>query len=659
MSLLMPSIAWWLGGIACLVAAVWYWVRRTITPVYWCAVLCCGLWIGYQAQSTGVGAPRSWSTDMPAVLTGTVQRIIREDSVSVRCIVRGTLDAQALPAYRDVGMVLTIVQPNAKREVLAVGNRIYAQVRARVPQLGTLPGEWNERMYYSSLDVQWLAIATGKHVALLQRGTPISTLPQRLAGAVGKRVQELFPHETEGIARALLIGDKSGMSTERRQVFSLAGTAHVLAVSGLHVGVVAVVLLVVFGRIRPAWLRFVVFALVLCSYALVTGLQPSMIRATTMAILLLLLHLLQREGHLFNVLCAAVVCMLLMQPYVLYSVGFYLSVASLVGIALLYPIVEGFWLRIFSARNAVSRFLATSLAVSLSASAVVAPLVAMFFGVYSLIAPLANIAVVPLMSLGMVYSLCAVLSSLVSGSVAMLFVASADMLFRVAEALTAFAASLPFAAVQGKAAVWLALAASAATLYVCCAHRIRLAAFRAVVALVLVVLTAMLTHSDGTKKLVLIPRGQVAVALIPAEPKHSVVVLQDRKPGLYPRGDRGLERWLADVGDTLTVVASGPAALYCASQFRTVPLRAVIVPSLRYKTPKFWRALDSLEKRGIRVVNAQQYVHLCTSMVFYETGKERVEWDVWRNVLTCVHQRNKREISLPQLSRFEDIALER
>lgn len=658
-ALFAPTAALWVWSAVTVAAVVWAVLHRLLWPIYWCAIIGCGLWIGYQARGTGMGTPRSWSTEMPAVLTGTVQRVLSSDSLAVRCIVRGVLDAQALPAQHSVGVVLTIAKPHRKRVFLVPGNRIYAEVRTRVPRVGTLPGEWNERMYYSSIDVQWLAIATGNNVALVERSSAFSALPQRIAGAIGQRIQQLFPSESEGIARALLIGDKSGIRSVQKQAFSLAGTAHVLAVSGLHVGVIAVALLVLLGRMRQPWLRFAVFGVALCCYALLTGLQPSMVRATTMAILLLMLQLLQREGHLFNILCAAVVCMLFVQPYLLFSLGFYLSVASLAGIALLYPIVERFWFRFLPVHRAGVRFVATSLSVSLSASAVVAPLVAVFFSVYSLIAPVVNIAVVPLMSLGMVYTLCAVLCSAVSEPVAMAFVAIADALFRIAENITLFAASLPYAAVQGSSAVWVAVAASVATLYVCTAQRMRTALFRTAASVAIAALAGAVFRSEETPSIVVIPRSHVVAAVIPVAQKHRVLVLQDRKPGLYPIGDRGLERYLLALGDTLTVVATGPAALYCASRLGSTPVRAVLAPSLHYKVPKVWHALDSLEKRNVRVVNARQYVQICSSMVFYEAGKERVEWDVWRNVLTITRGRDRRELSLPQLSRVEHIALQR
>jgi len=149
--------------------------------------------------------------------------------------------------------------------------------------------------------------------------------------------QHITQPRENGIAKALILGIKDHLDNDLKKAYSAAGAMHVLAVSGLHVGIVYLLIRLLFGRIirLGIWGRYV-FALlsilIIWLYAAVTGLSPSVLRAGTMFTLVAISDATFRESNIYNTLGVAAFILLLIEPYLIYSVGFQLSFAAVFGI---------------------------------------------------------------------------------------------------------------------------------------------------------------------------------------------------------------------------------------------------------------------------------------------------------------------------------------
>ena len=254
---------------------------------------------------------------------------------------------------------------------------------------------------------------------------------------------------TLALLSAMTLGDKSMISTEQQQDYSVAGGSHILALSGLHIGLLYMILLTLVTaamslvrRVLHADMyrskRIIVQVATLVavwSYVMVVGCQPSVVRAATMLTVYGLVSLLNRSRQSLNTLAIAAVVMLFVNPLSLWDVGFQLSFMAVLGIVLLSP------------RRRLNGLL-SMLWVTVSAQIGVAPLILYYFGRFSCYFLLANVLVVP----------CATL--LLYGAVAIWlltpFVAvqrwAADVLGAVAgwmDAGVAWIASLPGASVEG------------------------------------------------------------------------------------------------------------------------------------------------------------------------------------------------------------------
>ena len=217
----------------------------------------------------------------------------------------------------------------------------------------------------------------------------LSTLPARIAHWLGERVEEIFSSESAPFLKALLLGDDSGFTEEQESDLSETGLYHITAVSGMHFGYLFMMLSFLVGIHRPRRLAAVTVPVVLL-YMLLVGASASVVRACIMMLFVLAGPLLGRESDSLTSLSAALLALLIANPLSIAGVGLQLSFASMVGLLVLAP-------RIFAllpaGRNALWRFVRSSLAASLGATICTAPLTAFYFNRIPLVGPVANILV--------------------------------------------------------------------------------------------------------------------------------------------------------------------------------------------------------------------------------------------------------------------------
>lgn len=167
----------------------------------------------------------------------------------------------------------------------------------------------------------------------------------KLAADIRRNLEKVLARNLEarelGVAEALVLGQKHLLEKETKEAFSGVGAMHILAVSGLHVGLVFLLFNVLFAPVKR--IRFgrtihtVLIILMIVSYAAITGFSPSVTRASLMFILISLGLVLNRMGNTFNTIFASAFLMLLYNPNYLYDVGFQLSYTAVIGIVYLYP----------------------------------------------------------------------------------------------------------------------------------------------------------------------------------------------------------------------------------------------------------------------------------------------------------------------------------
>jgi competence protein ComEC len=271
-----------------------------------------------------------------------------------------------------------------------------------------------------------------------------------------------LPWEQSGVMEALLIGARVDLPHRVADDFESTGTIHLLATAGLHVGLLAALLISFwrYARIpRRAGLLLTIAAEIL--YAMVAGGRPSIVRAAIVVSVVLFGMFLEREPDLPNALSLAAFGLLLYDPRNLSDPGFQLSFATVITIVLLMPYAEGLLNRIGRRRNdglpetAGIRWLrrglqlvAAALFVAVAAQIGSAPLVAYYFNTLSPISPVANTLVVPITPLLLACGFSGTVVGALYTPLALPFDAVTRLLVAYMLGATHFCAALPWSSVS-------------------------------------------------------------------------------------------------------------------------------------------------------------------------------------------------------------------
>jgi len=199
-----------------------------------------------------------------------------------------------------------------------------------------------------------------------------------------------------GVAAALLVGYKAAINDKLRQSYASTGAMHVLAVSGLHVGILYLLLsrfLSSFGKLGlPEWGQAIVIIGFLWFYAFLTGLSPSVFRAATMFTFVTIGQNMKRITNIYGSIITSLFVLLLINPFLITQVGFQLSYAAVIGIVFLQPKIYSlipeprFWL---------PRQLWSLTAVSLAAQIATFPLGIFYFNQFPTYFFISNLMVIP------------------------------------------------------------------------------------------------------------------------------------------------------------------------------------------------------------------------------------------------------------------------
>ena len=210
-----------------------------------------------------------------------------------------------------------------------------------------------------------------------------------------KILQNYMSDENAGFSYTVLVGDKSLLSDEYYSLFKNAGLAHILAVSGLHIGFLVAILQLILKlckmKSKP---KFFIIMVVLVIYNILCNFSPSVFRASVMSLCLLLGLLVGERNDTLSNLSLAGIVVLLTQPLYLFDVGFLLSFSSVFGILFFSKSISNILNKI-----RLQKTITSAASVTISATLGSLPFVCKYFGEFAPISLLSNLVVLPLFSL--------------------------------------------------------------------------------------------------------------------------------------------------------------------------------------------------------------------------------------------------------------------
>lgn len=392
------------GGICCILLCVgllrvsawrWRWLFGGVTG------LAFFLWGGCSVVHQREKVEYVWE-DAPQVYKGIVETVpeIRGKTWRAEIYVAGKrLDGRK---WQKVDRrVLLSWMPDSVAEPLACGDTLcfYAKISRPFSEKELTGFDYGDYLLRKGISGTGLVYAGNWY----RVGKPRWLTFSQRARVCQQKVVEVYrswglDEEVQAVIAALTIGDKSDLSTDLKNVYSAAGASHVLALSGLHVGILSGFLFLVFYPLTywkryGRMVRMLLVVTLLWGFAFISGLSSSVMRAVVMFSLYAFASCCSEERFSgIHSLVLAAFLMLLYNPFFLFDLSFQLSFAAVASILAFYPLCT----RGVVIQNRLFRYLFNLLCLSVSAQVGTLPFVLLYFGTFPTYFLLANLIVSPL-----------------------------------------------------------------------------------------------------------------------------------------------------------------------------------------------------------------------------------------------------------------------
>lgn len=374
-----------------------------------------------------------------AVVTGFVQSITPKEGYS--SIVLKNCEIQFDTEQVKVKGLLLSVQACE----VCVGDSIQAYGRLKAFEKARNEGEFDSRSYYASvgicyrMSVEMIEIRNQSRESLVYY---LSLLRKQICHVY----EQISPQQEAGVFSSMVLGDKSSLDREVKALYQRNGIAHLLAISGLHISLIGMVVYKMIRKLGIGFgMSFAAGGLVVISYGLLTGNGISAVRAVVMCLLLMLAELLGRTYDCLSALGTAAVFMLWDNPFVLYNGGFLLSFSAILGIALIYPVLEKMLIK--KEFPMALKYVLSSLLISISVNMATFPVILSNYYEFPVYAVLLNIIVVPCMTLLMFSAVTAGIVGMVNTTAGIFLIGLAHYILKFYEFLCKFVNKLPYSVI--------------------------------------------------------------------------------------------------------------------------------------------------------------------------------------------------------------------
>ncbi|MDR1067164.1 MAG: DNA internalization-related competence protein ComEC/Rec2 [Clostridiales bacterium] len=318
------------------------------------------------------------------------------------------------------------------------------------------PGGFDEFLYYKARGVEYKMFPEVLEKRKI-RFSPFRAISQRLAGSF----DAIFAEREASLMKAMIIGDKSELDDYISELYKRAGIYHIIALSGLHVSIIALAFAFVAGKFLSKRRATALTVAVLVFYGFLTGNSVSTVRAIIMYAVMAGGGLSFRKNDPASSAAFAMICVLVCKPLYLWDVGFQYSFSAVFGLIFCSSPIKNALLKFFNRsrgallttdtspdeRGKMKKFISEALASSVSATLATTPVLAWHFFYYLPYSPLINVVILPTVSVTTVFGFITGFVGLFSARAATVISVVPVITLKIYEWLSAFFTALPFSIV--------------------------------------------------------------------------------------------------------------------------------------------------------------------------------------------------------------------
>ena len=324
----------------------------------------------------------------------------QKDSITAKAV--GQLYYLVNEKWEDTGIKSLLYLGGQKVNSLSQNDFILAMTKFHPIANKNNPGEFNAINFWKTKGITHVCYLKDIDIFEVKRFQD-NWIDSQLA-QLRNKLSQVLKNELNGsnlaIAQALILGDKSLLDQETRNSFGATGAMHVLAVSGLHIGIITQLLLYLFqfsSKLITRRNAVLITVLLLWIYALLTGFSPSVVRAVFMFSVLILSQETGGNYAPINVLFFTAFILILFNPYVIYDIGFQLSYLAMLGIYTLYKPIAAWYIT----KNKILNYLWQGSAIGFAAQAMTVPLTLYYFHQFPNYFALTNLGIMGISTVAM------------------------------------------------------------------------------------------------------------------------------------------------------------------------------------------------------------------------------------------------------------------
>ncbi len=350
------------------------------------------------------------------IMLATVAEPIQEKDHSYKTILEVNGIKKGNTVLKAGGRILTYFAKDSTRKPPEEGCLIlfWAEVQEISPPAN--PGAFNYRKYMANNNVyhqaylntlSWKTLAAPHGFNMMRTAHKVAAKFVSILKANGLKGQEF------AVASALILGQNDMLDNETLQAYSGSGVTHILSVSGLHVGVIFIVISFLLSFMKKKggqlYLKTAIILLTIWAYALLTGMSPPVLRSAAMFTFISIGNASRRYVHIINSLAVSALLLLLIDPLMISNIGFQLSYMAIVGIVFINkPIAD-----LLEPKSKIANEIWALIAVSLAAQIATAPLTTLYFHQFPAYFIPANLIAIPLSFLAIYAGLAVLVTSAV------------------------------------------------------------------------------------------------------------------------------------------------------------------------------------------------------------------------------------------------------
>lgn len=331
-------------------------------------------------------------------------------------------------------------------ENLEIDDQIYVTCDLRKARNKRNPAEFDYYQYLLENQITALGYIKNLDSVKVIRGNKFfSNTILTLRKLIDSKLKLINDKKTYSLIRGLILADRSLIEYDDKQNFVNSGVIHVLAVSGLHVGFIAIIFYALFSRFH-IFTRSILTIAGLLFFMFLTGVPASVFRATLMAVILILSRITGRSNNIFNNLAIAGLVILIINPTDILNPGFQLSFSAVLSIIIFAPYFDRNIKKLKLQKSIKAIF--TLFAVSFAAQIGTLPFTLYYFGKLSLISLVANLIVIPLIGIIVGIAITGLFLSFLSISISVFYSITNNLLTEFLFALTEFTGNMKYSFIQ-------------------------------------------------------------------------------------------------------------------------------------------------------------------------------------------------------------------